>query len=116
MLTKILKCCSVIALLAVIVLRPSAGYVLLTQFLVCAAAIMATVESLQGGKPVPAVVFVLLAIAFNPVLPLGMSQGVFLGTATIALGMFMVSILTFRPRPRLSMASITDRTPGSESL
>ena len=116
MLGKILKCCSVVALLAMIILHLSAGYALMTQFLVCAAAIMATVESFQSGNPVPAVVFVVLAIAFNPVLPLGMSRGLFLGTATIALGMFMVSILTFRPQPRLSMASITDRTPGSVSL
>ena len=116
MLTKVLKCLSVLALLATIVVRPSAGSALLTQFLVCAAAIMATVESFQTGKPVLAIAFMMVAIGFNPVLPLGISQPVFLATATISLGMFLLSIVTLRPRPRLSMASITDRTPGSESL
>lgn len=116
MLTKILKCCSVIALLAVIILRPSVGYALLTQFLVCAAAVMAAVEWFQTSKRAFAIVFMLVAIGFNPVFPLGMSQPVFLATATVALGMFLLSIVTFRSRPRLSMASITDRTPGSESL
>ena len=116
MLTKILKCCSVIALLAVVVLRPSAGYALATQFLVCAAAIMAAVESFQTRKPALAIGLMLVAIAFNPVFPLRMPQLLFLGTATVALGIFMLSIVTFRSRPRLSMASITDRTPGSESL
>ena len=117
MLTKIFKCCSVIALLAVVVLRPSGtGYALLTQFLVCAAASMAAVESFQTRKPALAIGLMLVATAFNPVFPLRMPQLLFLGTATVALGIFMLSIVTFRSRPRLSMASITDRTPGSESL
>jgi hypothetical protein len=116
MLTKILKCCSIIALLAVVVLRPSAGYALLTQFLICAAAIMAAVESFQTRKPALGIVFMLVALGFNPVFPLSMPQPVFLGAAAVAFGIFMLSIVTFRARPRLSMASITDRTPGSESL
>ena len=117
MLTKVFKCSSVIALLAVVVLRPSAqGYALLMQFLVCAAAIMAAVESFQTRKPALAIGLILVAIVFNPLFPLRMPQLLFLGTATGALGIFIFSIVTFRSRPRLSMASITDRTPGSESL
>ena len=34
----------------------------------------------------------------------------------LAVAVFMLSIVTFRARPRLSIASITDRTRGSESL
>ena len=116
MLTKIFKYCSVIALLAVLVLRPSAGYALLAQFVVCAAAIMATVESFHTRKPAVAIVFMLVALGLNPVFPLRLSQPIFLGAATVALGMFMLSIVTFRSRPRLSITSITDRMPGSESL
>ncbi len=116
MLTKILKCCSVIALLATVVLRPSGGYALSTQFLICAAAITAVVESWKTGKPAVAIIFMLVAIGFNPVFPVPMSQRIFLGTTTLALGVFTVSLATFRSQPRLSMASITDRTPGSESL
>ena len=116
MLTKIFKLSSVVALLAVIVLRPTPGYALLTEFLVCAAAVMAAVESFQTGKAGLAIVFVLMACAFNPVFTLGLSRGLLLGTATLSLGAFLLSLFTVTTRPRLSMASITDRTPGSESL
>ena len=116
MLTKIFKYCSVIALLIMLVLRPSAGYALFAQFVVCAAAIMASVETFHTCKPTLATMFVLVALGLNPLFPLRMSQPVFLGAATVAIGMFMLSIVTFRARPRLSIASITDRMPGSESL
>lgn len=116
MLAKIFKYCSVVVLLAMIVFHRSAGYVLLTQFLVCAAAIMGTVESFQIRKPALAIGFMLVAVAFNPLFPLAMSPPVFWGAAIVAFGVFLLSIVIFRARPRLSMASITDRTPGSESL
>jgi hypothetical protein len=116
MLTKIFKYSSVIALLAVLVLRPTLGYALLVQFVVCAAAVMATVESFHTRKPALAIMFMLVAVGLNPVFPLRMSQPMFLGAATLAVAVFMLSIVTFRARPRLSIASITDRTPGSESL
>src|SRR5512142_1066768 len=112
-LAKILKFSSLIALVVAFVLRASAGYAVLTQFLVCAAAIMAALESFQTRKPALAIVFILVALGLNPVFPLSMSQPVFWGAAIIAFGMFLLSIMTFRARPRLSMASITDRTPGS---
>lgn len=116
MLTKIFKYGSIIALLAVVVLRPSAGYALVAEFLVCAAAVMAAFESFATRKPVLAIVFLIVALGFNPVFPVSMSEPVFLGASIVAFGMFLLSIVTFRARPRLSMASITDRTPGSESL
>lgn len=116
MLTKIFKLGSVIALLAVIALQPSAGYALLAEFLVCAAAVMAAAEAFQTGKLALAIVFVLMAGVFNPVFSLGLSQPVFMGAVTFSLATFLLSLLTVRTRPRLSMVSITDRTPGSESL
>ncbi len=115
-LAKIFKYSSLIALVVALVLHASAGYAVLTQFVVCAAAVMAALESFQMRKPALALVFILVAIGFNPVFRLNMSQPVFWGAAMVAFGMFMLSIMTFLARPRLSMASITDRTPGSESL
>ena len=116
MLAKIFKYIAVMSLLAVVTLRPSPGYALIAQFVVCAAATMAAVESFQTRKLFVAIVFTLVALAFNPVFPLSVSQPVLLSAEIVAVGIFTVSIVTFRARPRLSVASITDRTPGSESL
>ena len=115
-LAKLFKFSSLIALVAALVLLASAGYAVLTQLLVCAVAIMAALESFQTPKPALATVFILFALGFNPVFPLSISQPVFLGVAIIAFCMFTVSVMTFHARRRLSMASTTDRTPGSESL
>lgn len=116
MLAKIFKLSSVLALLAVIALQPSPGYALLTEFLVCAAAVMAALESFQTGMTGLGIIFVFMAGVFNPVFSVGLSGSVFMGIATLSLGMFLLSLVMVKARPRLSMASITDRTPGSESL
>ena len=113
---KIFKLSSVVALLAVIVMQPSPGYALLTEFVVCAAAVMAALESFQTGKMRWAILFVFMAGVFNPVFSVGLSRSVFMGVATLSLGMFLLSVVMVKARPRLSIASITGRTPGSESL
>ena len=115
MLTKIMKWVSVTALLGALLWRPSAGYALTLQFVVCAAAILVVVQSFQIGKAGFAIVFMVVAALFNPVVPPGLSRTVFLGVGTVSLALFLLSVFALRSQPRFSMVSITDRTPGSES-
>jgi len=116
MLTKIMKWVSIAALATAILWRPSAGYALALQFVVCAAAILVVVQSFQIGKNGLAIAFMVVAALFNPVVPMGLSRPLFLGVNVASLVLFLLSVLTLRQQPRLSMASITDRTPGSQSL
>lgn len=116
MLTKIMKWVSVMTLLGALLWRPSAGYALTLQFVVSAAAILVVVQSFQIGKAGFAIVFMIVAALFNPVVPPGLSRTVFLGVGTMSLALFILSVFALRSQPRFSMASITDRTPGSESL
>lgn len=116
MLTTIMKWASVVVLLAAMFIRPTAGFALFVQFVVCAAAVMVVVQSFQIGKTAAAIVFMAVATFFNPIVPLGFPPALLLGIRGFCLALFLISVLTFRAQPRLSMASITDRTPGSESL
>lgn len=116
MLTKIMKWASVAALLLAILWHSSQGLALIVQFVVCAAAVMAVVQGFQMGKAGAIVVFIAIAALFNPIVPVGLSPAILRGTETVCLGLFLLSVLTFRQQPRFSLASITDRTPGSESL
>ena len=77
---------------------------------------MVVVQSFQVGKTAAAIVFIVVATVFNPIIPLGFPAPLLLAIRGLCLALFVISALTFRAQPRLSMASITDRTPGSESL
>ena len=63
------------------------------------------------------VLFLAVAVFFNPIQPVAFSPGVSLVVNAITLVLFMVSLgRGLKTKPRLSIASIADRTPGSESL
>jgi hypothetical protein len=60
--------------------------------------------------------FGVVAFLFNPVVPLGFSAAPSLVVNTLALILFALSLKLLKTPPRLSIVSITDRMPGSESL
>jgi len=53
---------------------------------------------------------------FNPIMPIAISPNLLLTLNVLTAGLFMVSFQVLRPTPRMSLASITDRTPRAESL
>jgi hypothetical protein len=116
MLTFVVKWISVAALLIAMAWRTSAGYELVLLFIICAGAVIATVQSYALGKYIWAIGFLAVAILFNPISPFVLSRALFLSLGTVSLGLFLVSLQFLRTPARLSIASITDRTPGSESL
>jgi hypothetical protein len=62
------------------------------------------------------IAFGVVAFLFNPVVPLGFSAVPTLAVNTLALILFALSLKLLKTPPRLSIASITDCMPGSESL
>ena len=116
MLTFVMKWASVAALLVALAWRASTGYELLLYFVICAGAGLATVQSYTLGQHGLSIGFLVIAVLFNPVLQVVVPRTLFLWLATISLGLFLISLRALRMPPRLSIASITDRTPGSESL
>lgn len=118
MFTKLMKWLSIATLLLAMFWRFSVGYQILLQFLVCASAVMVMLQAAVARKYFWALVFVAVAVLFNPVLPVALSGKAFPLVNLSCLAMFAVSlgVLKTQRKPRLSIPSITDRTPGSESL
>jgi len=117
MATKLSKWCAIAALLALIALwRSSDSRTLIAGFVVCAAAVVTAWQAIRVRKYGWLLVFIGIAALFNPLLPLLFSRAAFMMVYVACLAMFLLSLRMAVPPPRLSMASITDRTPGSESL
>jgi len=116
MLTKIMKWIAIAALLLALFWRPFAQSRHLLQFAVLAGAVAVFVQAFRAGKYVWIGLFVAVACIFNPIRPISFSPSVFLFMDAATLVLFMVSLRGLETRQKLSIASITDRTPGSESL
>ncbi|MFZ3211080.1 MAG: DUF6804 family protein [Terriglobales bacterium] len=116
MLTKIMKWIAMAALLVALFWHPFAENRRLLELAVLAGAVAVLVQAVRAGKYVWVGLFVAIACIFNPVRPVAVSASVFLFLDALTLVLFMVSLRGLETRPKLSIASITDRTPGSESL
>ena len=122
MLTNSMKWLSVAAILFLLLLlllpRISyAGYpTMVAALTVWAGAVVVMVQAARSGRYVWMSLFLLVAVIFNPALPVMLSRSAFLVLDLGTLAMFGLSLVLLQSAPRLSIASITDRTPGSLSL
>ena len=114
--TTIMKLVSIAVLLGAIFWRPYGGYQLLFEFAVFAGAILVIAQSYRLDKFRWGFVFVVIATLFNPVSPLAFPRIASLLLNATCLALFAMSLFVLKAQPRLSIASITDRTPGSLSL
>lgn len=121
MLTKIVKWIAMAVLLTAAVLWRSEANSQIPQFLmafvVCFGAGVIALQAVQARKYIWAGGFAVLAVFFNPlvqVLPFDGEWGRLL--VLISIVPFAVSLAALKAQPALSIASITGRNPGSESL
>ena len=115
MFTTVLKAIAVVGLIIALFWR-SPNYEALLSFLVCMAALVVVGQAIQLKNYVWIAVFLAVCALFNPVFPVTMSSKVHLTANIVCAGLFASSLLLLKTLPRMSVASITDRTPGSESL
>ena len=119
MLTKIMKWGSIAALLILAALNSHslADYrTVLAALVVFAGAIVVLVQSTSRAKYLWATAFLAVGVLFNPVLPIMLPRNTFVMLGLVILVLFVMSLAALKRIPRLSIASITDRTPGSQSL
>src|SRR5579862_101492 len=118
MYTKITKWVSMVVLLLAITFWSSAAkYQLELNLVVCCAAVVVFVQAVQTRRYRWAAGFVAIALLFNPAVPVfGLSGMVGLTLVVLSIALFAISLAALKPQTLLSMHSITDRTPGSESL
>jgi Family of unknown function (DUF6804) len=118
MRTRIVKwLCIAVLLVAFALWRLIADYEFPLRLLVCAGAAVVAVQAFRVARHRWATVFLAIAFLFNPAIPLFPLAGGFgLSGIVLAAGAFAVSLTALKSQPLLSMLSITDRNPGSESL
>lgn len=116
MLTKIVKWSAIAALIGGGFLQSFSSYALLSQFVVVTAAAVVLTQAARMRRYVWMALFGIVVCLFNPVVPVPFSRYIFGIVTGLAILLFFFSLELLQPKRRLSMASITDRMPGSESL
>ena len=118
MLPKVMKWISSAALFTATVFWGLAlDYELLLTVVVFLGAIVVLQQAVSERKYVWVAWFGAIALVFNPAAPLFQASGDwFRVTALVCTAVFAISLIALKARPVLSIASITDRAPGSESL
>ena len=117
-LSTIMKWAAIAALFFAALFSAIAANSVLLRFIVGGGATFVAFESLLARRYVQGAAFVTVAAVFNPIFPIVLPPMASIALDLATAGLF-VSALTFwqiRETPRLSMPSITDRTPGSQSL
>ncbi len=116
MFTKIMKFVCVGVLLLAAFWEVSAGAAIVLDILVCVGAITVATQAVTQPKYLWTAGFVAIAVLFNPIVPVVLSRAVFLWVDVACLLAFLVSLNALQRQPILSIPSITNRRPGSQSL
>ena len=118
MLTKIMKWVSMAALLLTAIFWDvAADYQLVLDFVVCTGAFVVILQAVRAKEYRWAAGFVAIGLLFSPVVPaFKLSGELSLLLVLVCIAPFAVSLAALKTQPLLSIPSITDRNPGSESL
>lgn len=116
MTTKIMKSVAIMALVVSAAWSSSFGFRLVLAFIVTVSAIAVLTQAVRARKTGWAILFAVVVTLLNPGLTGILQRSAYIWTDIVCLGAFVASLVFLKSEPTLSMASITDRTPGSESL
>lgn len=116
MLTTIMKYVAVAALLTVIFWDLPSNPRSYFDFVITAAAMFVLVQAVHLRKYAWAAAFLLVGCVFNPIQPIAFSFGMLVALQIVAAAVFTVSLAALRTSPRMTIASITDSNPRTESL
>ncbi len=104
-------------LLAVLFWKSAATYQLELNLIICVAAAFVFIQAFQARKFSWAAGFLIVALLFNPLVPVfELIGGVALSIVVLSTALFATALVVLKPHRLMSMPSITDRNPGSQSL
>ena len=118
MRTRLVKwLCVAVLFVAFVLWRSISDYEFPLRLAVCSGAVVVAVQAFHSGRNRWTICFLSVALLFNPAIPI-LSLANRLGLLAIVLtaAVFAVSLTTLKSQTLLSIPSITDRNPGSESL
>jgi len=115
---QVMKWISIVALLLAVAFWSSAStYQIELNVVVSMAAVVIAVQAFQTRKYRWAIGFLAIALLFNPAVPVFRLAGsVGIALVVLSIAPFAISLIALRPHRLLSIPSITDRNPGSQSL
>lgn len=115
---QVMKWVSIAALLlAAMFWNSAANYQIELNLVVTIAAAVVLIQAFQVKKYRWTVAFLVIALLFNPAVPVfQLAGGLSFLLVVFAIAPFAISLVALKPHPLLSIPSITDRNPGSESL
>jgi hypothetical protein len=116
MYSRIVKCTclAALALAAAVELRGMPE--ILLQFVVCGGALFVMMEAIRVRKYIWVAPFALPVIYFNPVFPIAVSRTVAFPIVLLCVSAFLLSLRYLSPKPKMSLATITDLPARGESL
>ena len=112
MLTKAMQCVSIVILGLAVLQLPTANFQVLLGMFICVAAILVATEAVRLGKYFWAAGFGVIALLFNPVVPVALSRRTSLWLDWVCLITFLVSLTAFKRQPTLSAPPVVNGTSG----
>jgi hypothetical protein len=116
MLTTIMKYVAIAALLVGIFWRLSPNLRIYLDFVIAAGALFVLVQAASLRKYWWIVAFLTIACLFNPIQAVRFSSEVLVTVQVMSVALFAISLHLLRTNPRMTIASITEGNPRSESL
>ncbi len=118
MRTRLVKSlCIAVLFVAFVLWQFIANYEFPIRVLICSGAAVVAVQAFRSAKHRWAIGFLVIALIFNPAIPVfPLADGLGLVAIVLTAAAFALSLSGLKSQPLLSIPSITDRTPGSESL
>lgn len=116
MYAKIIKWICIAALLIAVAFKIEGGARVVVQLLLCGGAAFVLMQAARAHRFVWMTAFVLIAVYFNPVLPVEVSRRIELPLLFVCLSLFAGSLRYLPTLPRMSLATITDLPARGESL
>ena len=118
MRTRLVKwLCVAVLFVAFVLWQWIASYEFLLKVFVSLGAGIVAVQAFHSGRNRWTMCFISIAFLFNPAIPvLPLANRLGLVAIVLTAAAFAVSLTKLKSQPLLSVPSITDRNPGSESL
>jgi uncharacterized protein DUF6804 len=116
MLTTIMKYVAIVTLVAGMFWQLPPNLRSYLNFVVAAGAVFVLVQAINLRKYRWAAALVVIVSLFNPIWPVGFSFGIMVALQIMTAAVFAVSLQMLKTSPRLTIASITDAKPRTESL
>jgi uncharacterized protein DUF6804 len=109
--------CIAVLFVAFVFWQRTAGYEFALRAVICSGAAVVAVQAFRSARHLWTIGFLTIALLFNPAIPVfPLANTLGLVAIVLAAAAFAVSLTKLKSLPLLSIPSITDRNPGSESL